>query len=72
MPCFLKPGKQTFVVQSQIYSSDLPDGTFESARNTNNSSLQLDFNDQSDYSSQFFFHQVVAPHRRERVPLFVK
>lgn len=85
LPCFLKPGKQTLIVQSKLYQSDL-DLSIEEAvkkmalgrRRSNDSELLSPGSDvlRDDLSDptteQFFFHQCVAPHRRERVPLFVK
>ena len=82
MPCFLKPGKQTFVVQSQMFDSDIHSKEnllkqakkLEAAENDtrNYDHIQTKSSVDMIHGEQFYFHQVVAPVRREKVPLFAK
>ena len=72
MPCFLKPGKQTFVVQSLMYSSDIRAQeqagrqksvsamTGQGSVGTERQSAQPPPED-NEMSEQYFFHQVTAP-----------
>ena len=72
VPCFLKPGKQTFVVQSLVYASDVRAlaraGPGQSASVvTGQGSVETDRPsaeqppETNDMSEQYFFHQVTAP-----------
>lgn len=83
-PCFLKPGKQTFIVQAKVYEDDLLRtlDELESKQKSRQENINSNSEDISSGSGdgdledpiceQFFFHQCVAPIRRERIPLFVK
>ena len=83
LPCFLRPGKQTFIVQCKVYEEDLNlsnaeinakinsrERSFEEDSNISDLSGSGDLTD--PICEQFFFHQCTAPIRRERIPLFIK
>lgn len=71
MPCFLKPGKQTFVIQSQMYETDIQtcrsskknaEQMMHTAKNNGVSPQAgsiLETNNDTD--EQFYFHEVLAP-----------
>ena len=77
MPCFLKPGKQTFIVQSQMFHEDIDEahnqssnyGTPDHRFGHQESTVTEMRTEDADLTPQYFFHQAVAPHRREKVPL---
>lgn len=86
MPFFLKPGKQTFIVQSQVHEADVMDRKSKEekiaelagqsiSRNINEihgsagGITQEDLMANDDFSEQYFFHEVMIPHRREKVPV---
>ena len=77
MPCFLKPGKQTFVVQSLMYQKDItsiqssivlqPENGYpgyqrvQSDKSYPQSSPKTRSIESVDLSEDFFFHQTVVP-----------
>jgi len=77
MPCFLKPGKHTFIVQSLVSYADITEIKSYSKSTTlldefegrsRFTGLGKSFN-MEELAGQHFYHEVAAPQRLERVPL---